>query len=238
MDIALLVVDNNNPITVPSNFTDFCKYTRSSKLGCKLCDDCHLKNGKVARKKNKSIIYTCHAGLTNFATPFVIKGKYLTTLLGGQILLKPQRESFLSKKAKELGLEEKEYLSKANKLRIISKERFKAITEASNLFVNGVSSIYYANYKLAELGMDYKISKNLGLEQWLFLNCEINERPITEREFEVLRLIVLGKSNTEIAKELFISVHTVKAHVSSILEKFAVEDRVQVAVKAIREGLI
>ena len=62
--------------------------------------------------------------------------------------------------------------------------------------------------------------------------------PITEREFEVLKLIVLGKSNTEIAKDLFISVHTVKAHVSSILEKFSVEDRVQVAVKAIREGLV
>jgi len=61
---------------------------------------------------------------------------------------------------------------------------------------------------------------------------------LTERELEVLRLLVEGKSNTEIAKELIISSHTAKAHVCNILQKLAVHDRVQAAVKAIRESLI
>src|SRR5574344_30508 len=56
--------------------------------------------------------------------------------------------------------------------------------------------------------------------------------PLTEREFEVLRHLVLGKSNTEIAKELIVSVHTAKAHVCSILQKKCGNDRVQAAVKA------
>lgn len=70
-----------------------------------------------------------------------------------------------------------------------------------------------------------------------------NEAPdaraqLTERELEVLRLLVKGKSNTEIAKDLIVSVHTAKAHVCSILQKLCVDDRVQAAVKAIRENII
>ena len=61
---------------------------------------------------------------------------------------------------------------------------------------------------------------------------------LTERENEVLKLLVQGKSNTEIAQELIVSVHTAKAHVCSILQKLCVDDRVQAAVKAIKEGLV
>lgn len=63
-------------------------------------------------------------------------------------------------------------------------------------------------------------------------------KELTEREYEVLRHITMGKSNTEIAKELIISVHTAKAHVCSILQKMSVNDRVQAAVKAVREDLV
>ena len=61
---------------------------------------------------------------------------------------------------------------------------------------------------------------------------------LTERELEVLKHLVEGKSNTEIAKELIVSVHTAKAHVCSILQKLCVDDRVQAAVKAIKENII
>ena len=67
---------------------------------------------------------------------------------------------------------------------------------------------------------------------------ENNKILLTEREQEVLKLLVDGKSNTEIAHELIVSVHTAKAHVCSILQKLCVEDRVQAAVKAIRQGLV
>lgn len=62
--------------------------------------------------------------------------------------------------------------------------------------------------------------------------------PLGEREKEVLRLLAQGKNNTEIGNELYISVHTVKTHVSSILQKLAVSDRVQAAVKAIQDRII
>ena len=62
--------------------------------------------------------------------------------------------------------------------------------------------------------------------------------PLTDREYEVLKHLVEGKSTTEIAKELIVSVHTAKAHVCSILQKMCVNDRVQAAVKAVKEGLV
>ena len=61
---------------------------------------------------------------------------------------------------------------------------------------------------------------------------------MTEREYEVLKLIVDGKSNQEIAKELSISEHTAKAHVCNIIQKLVVDDRTQAAVKALKEGLV
>lgn len=61
---------------------------------------------------------------------------------------------------------------------------------------------------------------------------------LTDREQEVLNLIVAGKSNKEIANLLKVTTHTAKAHVCSIIQKLAVDDRTQVAVKALREGLV
>jgi len=61
---------------------------------------------------------------------------------------------------------------------------------------------------------------------------------LTVRELEILKHVVTGKSNTEIARELSLSAHTIKAHVCSILHKMCVTDRVQAAVKAVREKLV
>lgn len=61
---------------------------------------------------------------------------------------------------------------------------------------------------------------------------------LTEREMEVLALIVEGLSNPEIAQKLFITRATAKAHVHSILQKLYVDDRTQAAVTAMREGLV
>lgn len=61
---------------------------------------------------------------------------------------------------------------------------------------------------------------------------------LTEREYEVLKLVVDGKSNNEIAQCLTISEHTAKAHVCNIIQKLVVDDRTQAAVKALKEGLV
>ncbi|NLJ37157.1 MAG: response regulator transcription factor [Candidatus Atribacteria bacterium] len=60
---------------------------------------------------------------------------------------------------------------------------------------------------------------------------------LTDREIEITRLIVQGKSNPEIAQALFISESTVKNHISNILHKLEMKDRVELAILAVREGI-
>lgn len=62
--------------------------------------------------------------------------------------------------------------------------------------------------------------------------------PLTERELEILELIVAGCSNAEIAERSYITVGTVKTHVRSILNKLGVDDRTKAAVRALRSGLV
>lgn len=62
--------------------------------------------------------------------------------------------------------------------------------------------------------------------------------PLTSRELEVLKLIVEGLSNPEIAERLTITKATAKAHVHSILQKLCVDDRTQAAVLAMRQGIV
>ncbi|HIK30318.1 MAG TPA: response regulator transcription factor [Oscillatoriales cyanobacterium M59_W2019_021] len=62
--------------------------------------------------------------------------------------------------------------------------------------------------------------------------------PLTERELEVLELIVSGASNAAIAEKLHITVGTVKTHVRNILSKLCADDRTQAAVRALRSGLV
>jgi DNA-binding NarL/FixJ family response regulator len=69
-------------------------------------------------------------------------------------------------------------------------------------------------------------------------DSSIEDSTLTERELEVLQLIVDGLSNAAIAEQLYISIGTVKTHVRHILNKLCADDRTQAAVRALRAGLV
>jgi NarL family two-component system response regulator LiaR len=68
------------------------------------------------------------------------------------------------------------------------------------------------------------------------LESQVDE--LTGRELEVTRLVAQGRSNHEIAQELVISEKTVKSHVSNILGKLHLDDRTQLAIYAIKNGMV
>jgi DNA-binding NarL/FixJ family response regulator len=70
----------------------------------------------------------------------------------------------------------------------------------------------------------------------LFRRDRESESPLTPREQEVLRLVGEGKRNPEIAHTLDISENTVKTHISSLMRKLAIDDRLQLALHAARAG--
>ena len=61
---------------------------------------------------------------------------------------------------------------------------------------------------------------------------------LSKREKEVLKLVIEGKTNSEIADILFISIHTVKAHMCSIIEKLKANGRTNAAVLGIKYGIV
>lgn len=76
--------------------------------------------------------------------------------------------------------------------------------------------------------VELSVTKNVGVRQY----------PLSSRELEVLQMIALGHQNEQIAKQLFLSVGTVRSHVHRILGKLACQNRAQAAMKGIAEGLI
>jgi DNA-binding NarL/FixJ family response regulator len=67
---------------------------------------------------------------------------------------------------------------------------------------------------------------------------EVELRRLTERETEILQLLATGKSNSELAAHLFVGEGTIKTHVSSVLTKLGLRDRMQAVIFAYESGLI
>ncbi len=86
--------------------------------------------------------------------------------------------------------------------------------------------------------MDDAIEYALQEDSTLSLASEYVTSTLTRRELDVLRLLVDGRSNQEIAADLFISPNTVATHVANIMNKLGVESRTAAATYAIRHGLV
>ncbi|HAQ07879.1 MAG TPA: DNA-binding response regulator [Bacillus bacterium] len=69
-------------------------------------------------------------------------------------------------------------------------------------------------------------------------NTLLPHEELTDREMEILKLLAEGKTNQEIADELFIALKTVKTHVSNILSKLQVQDRTQAVIYAFRHSIV
>jgi NarL family two-component system response regulator LiaR len=70
------------------------------------------------------------------------------------------------------------------------------------------------------------------------IHAPAQSETLTERETDVLRLLAVGQSNKEIARNLGVNESTVKSHVSNILAKLGVQGRTQAALHAVRSGLV
>lgn len=91
----------------------------------------------------------------------------------------------------------------------------------------------YAGESVLEKEVTNKMMRNLRTNHSVALH-----ESLTNREKEILLLIAEGKTNQEIADELFIALKTVKVHVSNILSKLEVQDRTQAAVYAHQHDLV
>lgn len=105
-------------------------------------------------------------------------------------------------------------------------------TSKASEIANAVRSTYHGQIVLEPEVTGKMMSKMRQKEPVLLHN------QLTNREIEILLLMTEGKTNQEIADELFIALKTVKAHVSNILSKLEVQDRTQAVIYAFKHSLV
>ncbi|PRR82505.1 PocR ligand-binding domain-containing protein [Clostridium vincentii] len=160
MDIASVTVDKSgNPVTNPSSYTSFCTdLIHTTTIGDNRCAESHRKAGAEAARTSRPYIYTCHAGLIDFAAPILVEGKQIGTILGGQVLTKKPEKSRYIQTAKEIGGDEAKFIEAIREIKIITEKNVIAAAEVLFIVANALSKIGYEELKLK------RISKSLEVE--------------------------------------------------------------------------
>ncbi|MDO9493442.1 PocR ligand-binding domain-containing protein [Acetobacterium sp.] len=164
LGMASVSVDNvKGTITEPSNFTDFCmKYTRGSAEGNKRCIACDIEGGKKSGNTGKPAVYSCHAGLVDFAAPIIVNGQQIGAILGGQVLDAPPDEDKFRRIAREIGVDEEEYIAALRKITIVPREKINAAADMLYVFANSISKMGHHNRLLVDETENFQnISENM-----------------------------------------------------------------------------
>lgn len=119
-----------------------------------------IRGGEQAFKAGKPYIYTCHAGLIDFAAPIIIEGRLVGTMLGGQVTEAPLEEENIAKIAKEVGVDEQGLIDASKSVRILDREIIESSAEMLFIISNALAKIGYEQYKLKS--MSQNLSENFS----------------------------------------------------------------------------
>lgn len=148
--LASVTVDvDGKPVTEPSRYTRFCMdYTHSTECGDKRCAESHRKGGEEAARLGRPVVYECHAGLIDFAAPIIVDGHQIGTILGGQVLTELPDEAKYRRIAREIGVNEDEYVESVKEVRKLSRESIEAAANVLFIVANSMSKTAYQQRKL------------------------------------------------------------------------------------------
>ncbi len=153
MNIASVTVDKDGtPVTTPSSYTSFCiDFTHSTKTGDDRCALSHKKGGEEAARTRRPYIYTCHAGLIDFAAPILIGDYQIGTILGGQVLTSAPEEAKYRKTANEIGVNEEGYVDAVKNVYMTNEKNVTAAAEVLYIVANAFSNSGYEQLKLSNM---------------------------------------------------------------------------------------
>lgn len=170
------------------NFTDFCtKYTRGSKDGLARCEKCD---------RSGTGVYRCHAGLFDFAVDLTVDGKKMGSVIGGQVLPTEPDEAAFRKMAREIGVNEEEYIDALQKVNIRTEESIRASAELLGQVLNHFINAEYAKYKNKDIAS--KLTSTI--EETNQLVAQIKEKTEGLSKIENQQKILALNANIEAAR--------------------------------------
>lgn len=158
-NMAIYTCYDDCKTTSKNNFTKFC-------AKCNKCKNSDFKKFSLNEEKSNTngdepVIYTCPAGLTNFAVPIIIGGARIGTFFGGQVFSMPPDENLYRKMAIELGIEQEAYIEALREINIIPIEKIKAKVNLLYCIASAISKFGHKNLKLLVKNSNDALSQNV-----------------------------------------------------------------------------
>lgn len=211
--MAALTTDaDGKPITKGSAFTDFCmKYTRQSELGLQRCMESDRNAAVMALESGEPVVYVCHAGLADFASPIMMGDKLLGCFLGGQVRVSSKiDEEVLKEVAEELGIGYKSYFEALQETNVIGKKELKKSAKFLGIVANVLSEMAYQNYmaidKYRELEraarsqshflMDLSSDLHKNMSEWITALQEVVKNGSVESVMDVIDTMLTNGTTT------------------------------------------
>lgn len=196
--MAALTTDADGvPVTKGSGFTVFCtELTRKSKIGYKKCEACD-KNGALATlEKKHATVYSCHAGLIDYAAPIMVDDIFLGSFVGGQVRTHEVDEEEFRKTAIQYGIDPETYIKAAKSTKCLTQEKIERAAIFLEEIAKSLSSIAYKSY------LSIKKSKKLeeaakSQTDFMMNSCEDLDNSLANW-FNIIENKIKSTNNTEV----------------------------------------
>ncbi|MFW5489180.1 MAG: PocR ligand-binding domain-containing protein [Desulfovibrio sp.] len=177
--IANVVVEKDGTPVKQQSFDEFSSFCfgliRPTKEGAARCQKNDSQGGKQAMETGKPSVYTCHAGLVDFAVPIIVDGVQIGSWLGGQVLTEqPDLERF-RQIATELNIDQADMYAAVQQIPVLKPEHVQSAADFLQLVANSQSQVGNTNLMwdkvIARLdsGVGQQILQNAGQEIALFV---------------------------------------------------------------------
>ncbi|MGN1304858.1 MAG: PocR ligand-binding domain-containing protein [Oscillospiraceae bacterium] len=170
---ALITDENGIPVTVGSGFTYFCtNLTRKSEIGCKRCEECDKNGALMTLRNGKPVVYRCHAGLVDFASPIIVDDRFIGSVIGGQVRTSPIDTEQMTAIAKDLDIDPDIYIASAEKTSILAIETVEKAAEFLYEIAQLLSEMAYNNY--LALKQSRKLERAARSQSAYIMNMSLN----------------------------------------------------------------